>query len=337
MTSFHRIPPHHHADPYPPSTPPQRGSKASHSGDDEHLLRSQLRDLGLRIEVMAADGNCFFRALSDQRWGDDSHHEALRRDVISYMRANRTDFEPFIEDDEKWDTYIARMAEDGTWAGNLELQAASVVCFANLCVHQAEQPRWEIINYAYAKDRYFHVAYQDGDHYNSVRLLSEDRFDRYDSDQQQPGGPISLSKLESGFDAFRPNKKREPSGNVVNETLQLSGNVGKKTRARELLRLFDGCVDSASAALKNEVSYKGVLRGGVGDDPVPGLLDAMHEKNETEAGDEINAEDETSDGDVSEDDWEPVVYKKGTRGGGGKRVGRRRDDTLDEQVAALRI
>ena len=128
-------------------------------------MRAQLRDLGLRMEPVAADGNCFFRALSDQRWGDDSHHAALRRDVVEYMKKNREAFEPFIEDDEKWDTYVARMSEDGAWAGNVELQAASVVCFANLCVHQAGQPRWEITNYPNA-DRFFHVAYQDGDHYN---------------------------------------------------------------------------------------------------------------------------------------------------------------------------
>ena len=143
---------------------------------------------------MAADGNCFFRALSDQRWGDDSHHAALRRDVVEYMKKNREAFEPFIEDDEKWDTYVARMSEDGAWAGNVELQAASVVCFANLCVHQAGQPRWEITNYPNA-DRFFHVAYQDGDHYNSVRLAAEDFYPDTRGAGSSPGGPISLAGL----------------------------------------------------------------------------------------------------------------------------------------------
>ena len=44
------------------------------------------------------------------------------------LEANRDNFEPFIEDDEKWEVYIARMSEDGTWAGNMELQAASSIC-----------------------------------------------------------------------------------------------------------------------------------------------------------------------------------------------------------------
>ena len=311
-------------------------------------MRAQLRDIGLRMEPVAADGNCFFRALSDQRWGDDSHHAALRRDVVEYMKKNREDFEPFIEDDEKWDSYVARMSEDGAWAGNVELQAASVVCFANLCVHQAGQPRWEITNYPLA-DRFFHVAYQDGDHYNSVRL-AEDRYcDRYCDGDPSPGGPISLAGLRDAHPrlAERPREGREPSGGAVAETVARAGGAGKKSRARELLRVFGGCVDSAAAALKAEVSYKGVLRGGPGgDDPVPGAREAR-ELSPEEDGDEkstgdlqkgsvaVGAGDDFEDG--SEDDWEPVVHKKGARGSGGRRAGRRRDDDLDDRVTALRI
>ena len=313
-------------------------------------MRAQLRDLGLRMEPVAADGNCFFRALSDQRWGDDSHHASLRRDVVEYMKKNRDSFEPFIEDDEKWDSYVARMAEDGAWAGNVELQAASVVCFANLCVHQAGQPRWEITNYPNA-DRFFHVAYQDGDHYNSVRLADDDRHDDYyyDGVGSSPGGPISLAGLTDGKTprlAERPRRAhREPSGAAVAETLARAGGAGKKSRARELLRVFGGCVDSAATALKAEVSYKGVLRGGAGDDPVPGAAEALNaaedgDGDDTKTGDKNNAgysgrDDVSEDG--SEDDWEPVVHKKSTRGSGGRRAGRRRDDHLDDRVAALRI
>ena len=306
-------------------------------------MRAQLRDIGLRVEPMAADGNCFFRALSDQRWGDDSHHAALRRDVVEYMKRNREAFEPFVEDDEKWDSYVARMSEDGAWAGNVELQAASVVCFANLCVHQAGQPRWEITNYPLA-DRFFHVAYQDGDHYNSVRL-AEDRYcDRYCDGDPSPGGPISLAGLRDAHPrlAERPREGREPSGGAVAETVARAGGAGKKSRARELLRVFGGCVDSASIALEAELSYKGALRGGEGDDPAPGAREAIPAGEDGDGGDgdekisgAFGAGDECSG---SEDDWEPVVRKKGARGNAGRRAGRRRDDDdLEGRVASLRI
>ena len=302
-------------------------------------MRAQLRDIGLRVEPMAADGNCFFRALSDQRWGDDSHHAALRRDVVEYMKKNREAFEPFIEDDEKWDTYVARMSEDGAWAGNVELQAASVVCFANLCVHQAGQPRWEITNYPLA-DRFFHVAYQDGDHYNSVRLAAEDFYPDTRGAGSSPGGPISLAGLSDPTPrlAERPRLGREPSGGAVAETVARAGGAGKKSRARELLRVFGGCVDSASTALRAEVSYKGALRGGAGDDPAPGERETEGSRGGEPQSRAADESDVTCSG--SEDDWEPVVHKKSARGNGGRRAGRRRDpdvDGLDDRVAALRI
>ena len=321
------------------SSPPFPHHQNRDSGDDEQTLRQQLNQLGLRPEAMAADGNCFFRALSDQRWGSDAHHVALRRDVVAYMIANRIDFEPFIEDDEKFDTYVTRMATDGVWAGNLELQAASKVCFANLCVHQPNQPRWEIVTYPRAQQRYFHVTYTDGEHYNSVRLVATN--DGYEKDSmrlEEPGGPISLQKLERGLGGFRPTLWKEPSAGAVAETVASSGGEGKKKRARELLRLFDGCVESAAAALKAEVSYKGVLRGGGKDDPCPG---------ETDGGDDDDGkkddgkDDENADNQSSEDDWEPVVHRKGNRGGGGSgggaRVRGRWDDDLDTRIAALKI
>ena len=167
-----------------------RQGRGYHGGDEDAELRDQIRELGLRVKEVAADGNCFFRAMCDQRWGNEHDHLALRRHTIQYMQANRDNFEPFIEDDEKWDAYIERMSEDGTWAGNMELQAASLVCMANICVHQAGQPRWEIVNYK--ADRWFHVTYEGSEHYNSVRLAN-----RYYEDDE-PGGPISLIRGRGG-------------------------------------------------------------------------------------------------------------------------------------------
>jgi OTU domain-containing protein 3 len=209
-------------------------------------------------------------------------------------------------------------------------------------VHQAGQPRWEITNYPNA-DRFFHVAYQDGDHYNSVRLADDDGHDDYyyEGVGSSPGGPISLAGLTDGKTprlAERPRRAhREPSGAAVAETVARAGGAGKKSRARELLRVFGGCVDSASTALRAEVSYKGALRGGAGDDPAPG-------ERETEGGGEAGEPRAADESGVSfsgsEDDWEPVVHKKSARGNGGRRAGRRRDpdvDGLDDRVAALRI
>lgn len=45
-------------------------------------------------------------------------------------------FEPFVEDEVPFDKYCESMEEDGTWAGHMELQAASLVTRTNICIHR---------------------------------------------------------------------------------------------------------------------------------------------------------------------------------------------------------
>lgn len=49
---------------------------------------------------------------------------------------HKEEFEPFIEDEVPFDEYCKSMGEDGTWAGNMELQAASLVTRSNICIHR---------------------------------------------------------------------------------------------------------------------------------------------------------------------------------------------------------
>ena len=167
----------------------------------------------MRVKEVAADGNCFFRAMCDQRWGSSTTTRRCADTRWRYMKSNRDDFEPFIEDDEKWDAYIERMSEDGTWAGNMELQAASLVCMANVCVHQAGQPRWEIVNFP--ADRWFHVTYEGSEHYNSARLISDD--------DDAPGGPITLARSNGAYATRGDVGGREPSAAAVAATVAEAG------------------------------------------------------------------------------------------------------------------
>lgn len=48
-------------------------------------------------------------------------------------------FEPFIEDDVPFDEYCQNMEKDGTWAGHMELQAASLVTRSNICIHRVSR------------------------------------------------------------------------------------------------------------------------------------------------------------------------------------------------------
>jgi OTU domain-containing protein 3 len=85
---------------------------------------------------MNADGNCLFRALSDQMFGDYGNgHDQVRADVCDFMEENKDDFSMFLvlddgdakeeEDAQDFESYIEHMRQDGEWGGNLELVASA--------------------------------------------------------------------------------------------------------------------------------------------------------------------------------------------------------------------
>ena len=106
--------------------------------DDCKKLRKTLNADGLEIVEMSADGNCLFRSLSDQLFGDyGKMHYDVRAVVCDFMEQNKADFQVFLvfedEDDEDqceedardFDHYVGNMREQGQWGGNLEVVAAA--------------------------------------------------------------------------------------------------------------------------------------------------------------------------------------------------------------------
>lgn len=149
-----------------------KGRKQGKQEDISHL-RTQLDALGLKIIQVTADGNCFFRALADQLEGNEDEHGKYRSMVVQYIVNNRETFEPFIEDDVSFDEYCRNMGKDYTWAGHMELQAASLVTRSNICIHRNMSPRWYIKNFDKPGARMVHLSYHDGEHYNSVRIKED--------------------------------------------------------------------------------------------------------------------------------------------------------------------
>lgn len=135
-------------------------------------LERELGSVGLRINKITADGNCLFRSVGDQMHGDEGRHIELRQGTCDLMVERREAFEPFVEDDQGFETYIKRMRKDGVWGGHMELQALSLLTGANIYVYQQGQPRWTVSNHPDGSPS-IHLSYHGGEHYNSVRLLDD--------------------------------------------------------------------------------------------------------------------------------------------------------------------
>nr|QBH67609.1 hypothetical protein UEMT_2075 [Ustilago esculenta] len=105
-----------------------RSSRAKHSyslDDPEQVerdLNTQLKRMGLYAANTTGDGNCLFRALSDQLYGHPGRHAQLRQETCDHLAARPERFAGFV-DDKPFDQYIRLMRENGTYAGHLELHA----------------------------------------------------------------------------------------------------------------------------------------------------------------------------------------------------------------------
>lgn len=123
---------------------------------------NQLSKLGLELRDITGDGNCCFRALSDQMQGNESHHLEYRKRVCQYMKQNKEEFEPFVaalfdEDDDdqfkklsnikkldSFEKYIKNMEQPGTYADNGCLVAFARLYQVNINIHQLNLPIWTI-------------------------------------------------------------------------------------------------------------------------------------------------------------------------------------------------
>ena len=98
------------------------------------------------------------------------------------MAAVPDDFAPFVvfedgdeEEDSSFDAYLARMRSPGEWGGHLELRALVDCAACDVVVHNFGAPRYVIHKRGDAPpSRVVHLAYVSGNHYDSVRLATDD-------------------------------------------------------------------------------------------------------------------------------------------------------------------
>ena len=121
-----------------------QGGQQPGDWDDFSSLNTQLGTMGLTLKQIPGDGNCLFRALGDQLFGNSNDHLIHRTQVVSYMRQHRDDFEPFVEDDLSFDAHLSNLEENGTFAGNDSIVAFARKHCLTVVIHQLNKPLWQI-------------------------------------------------------------------------------------------------------------------------------------------------------------------------------------------------
>ncbi|KMZ74170.1 OTU-like cysteine protease family protein, putative, expressed [Zostera marina] len=90
--------------------------------DHQRLLeRLQLYDLNeLKIE---GDGNCQFRALSDQFYRTTNHHRFVRQEVVKQLKSQPDIYEGYVP--MAYTDYLKKISKNGEWGDHVTLQAAA--------------------------------------------------------------------------------------------------------------------------------------------------------------------------------------------------------------------
>ena len=104
-------------------------------GNTISLLESRLSRFSRTVLDVGGGGDCFFRAVSHQLYGNPNNHLYVRNLGVHYLLDNP---EQFIESntDYSWEGYLSNMSCQGTWVDGIIIQAVAN-CF-NLSIHIAE-------------------------------------------------------------------------------------------------------------------------------------------------------------------------------------------------------
>lgn len=138
--------------------------------DEQQQFAAALKKQGLEIVEQEGDGNCLFRAISLQVYGDASMHEEVRQRCLDFMARDKEHFSQFITD-EPFEQYIRRKRQDGVHGNNPEIQAISELFNRPIEVFVPENGAspLNIFHAEYkTQDAPIRLSYHDGNHYNAV-------------------------------------------------------------------------------------------------------------------------------------------------------------------------
>jgi hypothetical protein len=142
------------------------------SADHQRLL-DRLGLYGLTEQKIKGDGNCQFRALSDQLYRSPEHHKFVRKSVVTQLKAAPDAYSNYVP--MKYTDYVKNMAKDGEWGDHVTLQAAAdyygvkislITSFKDTCFI-------EITPNEQKSTREMYLSFWAEVHYNSIYPIGE--------------------------------------------------------------------------------------------------------------------------------------------------------------------
>ncbi|KAG9459028.1 hypothetical protein H6P81_003536 [Aristolochia fimbriata] len=122
---------------------------------------------GFEVKRMVEDGNCLFRAVADQVYGDTEAYDLTRQMCIDYMERERDHFSQFIT--EGFTSYCKRKRRDKVYGNNVEIQALSEMYNRPIHIYSYSTEPINIFHGSYNTDTPpIRLSFHHGNHYNSL-------------------------------------------------------------------------------------------------------------------------------------------------------------------------
>lgn len=153
---------------------------------DHQRLLDRLQSYGLIELKVQGDGNCQFRALSDQFYRSPEHHKFVRRQVVNQLKSHRELYEGYVP--MGYGDYLRKMSKSGEWGDHVTLQAAADTYGVRILVITSFKDRCkiEILPKVQKSERVIFLSFWSEVHYNSIYpqedLLGEFNLDIFSSD-----------------------------------------------------------------------------------------------------------------------------------------------------------
>ncbi|KAG2331888.1 hypothetical protein Bca4012_018540 [Brassica carinata] len=143
-------------------------SHAGSASEREHQFETEIRQSkGFEIRRMLADGNCLFRAVADQVYGDSESYDLTRQMCMDYMEHERDHFSQFIT--EGFTSYLNRKRRDKVYGNNVEIQALAEMYNRPIHIYSYSTEPINIFQGSYNTDTPpIRLSYHHGNHYNSL-------------------------------------------------------------------------------------------------------------------------------------------------------------------------
>ncbi|CAM9737471.1 unnamed protein product, partial [Sphacelaria rigidula] len=87
----------------------------------DSAFREAMRRKGLSVVDVEPDGNCLFRSVSHQIYGDVDRHVQVRKACVDHMQKHKSRFGMFVPEDFR--DYLYKIRQPGVWGDDLEIRA----------------------------------------------------------------------------------------------------------------------------------------------------------------------------------------------------------------------